>query len=827
VTVEAGDGTILGRDADAVAEGVQAGNHGGIATVRLSPATAAETRKVRAFAGDAEGEGEIRFDPELRRWVVAGLGEAGWSANGSALRTDQVTRDPSARSDASARLALFARGRISEKDLLSFSYDTGRDRHEDELFRQEDPTAFFPVYGDASAQAHTLESQGKFAARWERDRSMGMYGDFRTGLSAAELTRYDRPLSGALAHIDTPKVVVHAFGATTPQISVRDAILADGSSGPYRLSRRSVVAYSERVVLEVRDRFRTERVLGTTPQRRFSDYDIDYEAGTILFRSPVASQDLGFNPVTIVVTFEVADGAGSNLVAGGRVGYRPSARFEVGTTAVREERLDKDFFLTGMDLTVRPWLGAAISAEYAQTSDATGRSGAYALKFNAPAGENVSVVAYLRSIPEDYSNPSMSGVSEIGTRKSGLEMHASLPDGSRLKAEAFRQEHEVTGMSRGAAGLGWKRPAGPVTWEAEGRALQGTEAATGEEGHSGLLGAGVRARLTPRLEGSLHRDEVVAGETVTGYPTRTTVGSAFRINDRMRTFLKHERDEGELQDAARTLLGVEGALGNITTVESRYALEDALSGERGYATLGVRARLPLNDLWTADLRAERSQTFTGLGGADFTAFTAGAEYLPGKSKFTSRYEARFGELEDRHLLTTAGALKLSPDMILFARNQLNLSQPELGDSRLDVDGLMGLAYRPVSSDRWNWLGRLEATRGESLPGGGTSLATAPSARGLMGVFEMNYQPVRKWHLLGRYAGRYSKDAFAARSMRVYTEVWESRTMFDVGKRVTAGVAGRLLRQPATGTDLTGVGLESGLGAPAARSSLSGSSSTSA
>ncbi len=114
VTLTAERGAILGRDADPVAEGFQSATTGGIAAVRLSPATEAESRLVTARSGEAMGEAEVRFEPELRKWILAGVGEAGWSANGNALHADDLARDLSAGDDAGARMALFARGRIGE-----------------------------------------------------------------------------------------------------------------------------------------------------------------------------------------------------------------------------------------------------------------------------------------------------------------------------------------------------------------------------------------------------------------------------------------------------------------------------------------------------------------------------------------------------------------------------------------------------------------------------------------------------------------------------------------------------------------------------------------
>jgi hypothetical protein len=807
VTVEVESGSILGVDVEAKTDGFQTRTTGGRAVVRLSPTTEAETRTLRASSGRAAGEGDVRFGPYLRDWILAGVGEAGWSKTGS---TAPASASPDGEADADARLAFFAKGRIGEQSVLSLSFDSARARDEQSLFRTQDPARLFPIYGDGSQQAYDLESQGKLAVRWERDRTMLMYGDFRTGLTAADLARYDRPLSGGLVHVEQPKVTLHAFGATTPQRSVRDAIRPDGSAGPFRLSRRPLVAYSERVVLEARDRYHSDRILSTSAQDRFTDYDIDYAAGTILFRSAVPTQDDGFNPITIVVTFETVDASGSEIVAGGRIGYHPTARFDWGTTAIHEQRGADLFTLTGTDITFRPWPGAAITTEYARVNDGSRTSGAASVRFSASAGPRTTVGGYLRDVPADYQNPSMTGVSEIGTRKEGLDLHATLPDGSRLSAETFHEDQAVTGVERKAASVGWERTEGPITYETGAKALGGTVAGSSDDGSSGMLRAGLRARLGRKVDASVARQEVVTGETISGYPTRTDLGAGYRVSDQVRLFMRHEIEQDDPMAGHRSLLGVEGALNDRTTIESRYALEDALAGSRGYATMGVRTRLPLGDSWSADSRIERSQTVTGMAAQDFTSLSTAVERLPGASKFTSRYEVRFGALDTRQLLTSAGALKITPDLSLFARQRLSYIEPEAAPSRLDADGLLGLAYRPIASDRFNWLGRIEATHGESLPGGTSSLSAAPQARGLMGVFELNVQPAPKWHLLGRYAGRYARDTFEGLDARSYTEIYETRCLADVGPRVTAGVATRLLRQAATGTTLMGYGAESGV-----------------
>ena len=60
---------------------------------------------------------------------------------------------------------------------------------------------------------------------------------------------------------------------------VKDEIAGDGTSGLYRLSKKNIIINSETVVLETRDRFRSEVIVSSQPLSRYLDYSIDYESG--------------------------------------------------------------------------------------------------------------------------------------------------------------------------------------------------------------------------------------------------------------------------------------------------------------------------------------------------------------------------------------------------------------------------------------------------------------------------------------------------------------------------------------------------------------------
>src|SRR5215813_5318108 len=132
---------------------------------------------------------------------------------------------------------------------------------------------------------------------------------------------------------------------------------------------------------------------------------------------------------------------------------------------------------------------------------------------------------------------------------------------------------------------------------------------------------------------------MVYGVVLPDYPTRTSLALDWQMTDDLRGFLRQEMDQSDAGDAARTVVGMESRLLSHLTLESRYSLEDALTGERGAAQMGLRSRLPLNEDWLGDFSAERVTMLRGTGGTgDFTSLGVGFEYLPARVKLTTRYE---------------------------------------------------------------------------------------------------------------------------------------------------------------------------------------------
>jgi hypothetical protein len=807
VTLEVDAGDFIGTDASARQEGFQTATRDGIATVHLTPASAAGKRTVTARTGEASGEASFSLEPEIRDWIVAGVGEGTIGQRGFSSGSDLESLLDGGSPD--GRLAIFARGRVSGSSLMTLSYDSGRERDRDQLFRAMAPDRFFPIYGDSSTQGYAVEGQGKFSLRFDQPRSSFALGDFSTGLVGGDLIRYDRSLTGGSGRMEMKGFSLQSFGATTPQSQVRDELPGDGISGPYHLSRRPLVINSERVIIETRDRFHEERVLSSRSVSRFSDYDVDYEGGTLFFKQPIPFQDEGFNPVVVVAIYETLDADGDEaIVTGGRMGYHFGETAEIGATYVNENRTGGNFILRGADFGLKRVLGAG-SVEFhgeAATSESASSDPAGAVSFRASAkmGRSVGLTGYYRNVTSGFQNPSRSGPTDSGTVRYGIEGAASLADGSRLKGELFSQSDALRGGDRRVGSLDWERTFKKVTARTGFKDLRAPDPLSGDSASSRIITAGVSTHLTARLEGLLARQQVVAGSALRDYPTRTTAGLTATITENIRAFLRQEYDQADDGDASRTVIGMESRLTRNTVMESRYNLEDALNGARGFAQMGLRTRLPLNQDWLSDLNVERVSTTQGASTGDFTALGIGFEYLPAKVKFTTRYELRLGEQDDTHVLTTAGARRLTDSLSLFTRERIFFVNPQNASSRVDGDGVMGLAYRPVDNDRLNFLFKLQGLKGAGMQGSGAS-----QARSYLGIFEMNYQPASRFSLLGRLALKESVDRLEGERFGSRGWLSEVRALYDITERINAGLTLRLLDQPTIGSRVSGLGAETG------------------
>ncbi|MGH6611987.1 MAG: hypothetical protein ACRECQ_17225, partial [Burkholderiaceae bacterium] len=512
----------------------------GTALIELVPTTKAGEVVLTFTLNDRQRQ-ELRMwlTPAARDWILVGfaqgtIGHKQLSGNMESLKeadADDKLFDEN-------RIAFYAKGQIKGDYLLTIAYDTAKERGRDDLANREvlkqaiDPNQFYTLYGDATDPQFDAASIRKLYLRIEKQQFYALFGDYDTGLTVTELSRYSRTLNGLKSEYQGKTFAYNAFATVTAQAFVKDEIPGDGTSGLYRLSRRNILVNSDKIRIEVRDRFRSEIIVSTRTLTRYLDYDIDYALGTLFFREPIPVRDEGFNPVFIVADYESADPADEKLSYGGRAAYKPTEQIEVGVTRIKEGNVGAVGQLTGADVTVKLDDKTTIKSEYATSESARLGSDVDGDAWKIEAlreDEKLSAKAYARKQEPGFGLGQQSG-SETGTRKIGADARYKLSDSIQLDGQLYRQELLTTGAQRDVA-------EGQVQWRRDALTTQGglrvvhDEDGAGKNTESNQVLAGVAYELFDRRLRLRAKAEVdITGEAESvDFPNRYLLGADYKL----------------------------------------------------------------------------------------------------------------------------------------------------------------------------------------------------------------------------------------------------------------------------------------------------------
>ncbi len=703
----------------------------GIARIELEPTSTAGTAVLRLNFGDRR-EQELRawLEPAARDFILVGLAEgtAGYRTvadHAAAMPADA----PEEGFEKDGRVAFFAKGQVLGSYLMTLAYDSDRSRAplETPLQGAIDPHRYYTLYGDAAEMHDDAPSIRKLYIKLERRQFVALFGDFDTGFTVTELARYSRKLNGVRVEAGTGDLRAIAFAARTAEQAGRDVLGGDGTSGPYRLATGGLVPGGDTVRIEVRDRFRSEVVVSSTPMTRYLDYDIDYVAGTIYFNHPVASRDESANPVYIVAEYEVAGNGTEHTTAGARASFKAlEGRLEGGATLISEGSPGGDRRLEAVDLRLHVGEVTQVRAEAArsQSADPTrpAEGNAFLLEA-ATAGEKLDGRAYLRDQGAGFGL-GQQALTEVATRKFGVEGRDRLGGAWTLKAQAYDQQALDRDAERTFAEA-------ELHWE-EGRRLAGFGLRAVRDEKDGA------AARSDQVFGNVARD-VLGGrvvlkgtiETALGgndgsaeFPDRLRVGADYRFSRQYTLFTSYERSHGASGSSDLARLGVKAEPWAGAQLESAINESTAENGSRLYSNLGLAQGFRLSQKLALDLGVERASTLSGviaqpIAGplfstaplTDFTAGFAGATYRGKGWTWVSRVERRTGVTEDRSLLSLAGYREVRAGQAFsLALHYVDSTSPT--SRTLTEDTRLSWAYRPNGS-RLMVLDRLDFIRDET------------------------------------------------------------------------------------------------------------------
>lgn len=295
----------------------------GIAYVKMrAPKKAGEFVITANDGGELKSETTLVFAEPIREIIAVGLVElSGQIANlGGKLEPAFTDEFPNSL-ETKARTKIFLKGRVKGDALLTFAYDSEKTR-DDGLFRDIDPEAYYPIYGDASEKGFEAQSRSKIYIRLEKKGVSAMWGDFRSDSQGLDnLTRMRRALTGFNTRVAVGNWLGQFFAAETEQQTRTERIRGAGTALNYILPGAPLVPGSEVLTVEVRDKDTPGLFISETPLTRLRDYQIDFETGRLSLKAPLPSFDEDGNLVFLRARYEVREDKERALTAGARLAH--------------------------------------------------------------------------------------------------------------------------------------------------------------------------------------------------------------------------------------------------------------------------------------------------------------------------------------------------------------------------------------------------------------------------------------------------------------------------------------------------------------------------
>jgi uncharacterized repeat protein (TIGR01451 family) len=820
----------------------------GIAYIELEPTTASGTLSITLPLRDEQvartQRVELWLDPGKRPWTIVGFAAGTAGFNTLETRGEKLGADKE-HWYTDARLALYAKGRVTGKWLMTLAYDSDKDKDDTRFAGTIDPNAYYTIYADRSDRRYDASSLRRLYVKLERPQFYALFGDYETGINETQLSRYARAFNGVKAEFKSEQVAVSAFAADTPFRHRRQEIQGNGLSGPYALGARDIVPNSERVTIEIRDRLRSNRIVDTKTLVRHIDYDIDYIAGTLRFREPILSRSSSLDPQFIIVDYEVDGVAQRTTNAGGRATWTNDKKnLIVGATAIHNEDENLKTNQGGVDVRYTPNANTEVRAEFA-VSDGTTKAGSILADPGTSQawlveaehhGSKYDLLAYAREQQAGFGI-GQTNAGENGTRKFGVDGRMRVTQDLSLTGSAWHEDY---------LGSAQRRQAGRILAEYRTKALDLRAGLTlandrledRRTARSTIAQFGATKRLLDnRLELDAQTEIPLANKNDSiDFPARHKLGARFAFSEDISLVGGYEIAKGDIIDARTLRVGFDvkpwtGA--RLTSSINQQSTNDY--GPRTYAAYGLAQSVPIGKSWTVDYSFDGNKAiggfdpkrvlneaqpiasggFIGTDGViaeDFNAVTIGATYRAEKWSWTSRAEVRDGSRDRRYGITTAAIRQIGEGRALGGAFNWFRAKQDSGAQTETASLQLSAAHRPDDS-RFSFLEKLELRSDKisgaiaGLPGpiGGApvNIQGDASSKRIINSFSLNWSPTQKNgdEYLNRseislfWGSRYVADKFGQDELKGWSNVFGADLRFDLKKSIDIGVSGTVRQNP--------------------------------
>ena len=800
----------------------------GILKVKLEPTL--KTGKVTVIATLDNGRKVpiyMYMEPEKRDWILVGLaeGSVGYdNIQGNAIALGE-TEGKDVIKD--GRVAFFAKGMVKGNWLMTMSVDTSKHEQtgnqDGDFLGEIDPNAYYTLYGDRSYQEFEGVSRYPVYVKLEKRQAYAMFGDYETSINEGRLTSYNRRLSGLKAEYLGDNLQVLGFAAETNQGFAKDEIPADGTSGTYQLSSQRILAQSEEITIETRDRFRPDVILETKTLVRYLDYTLDYYTGQLIFRLPVDVSDIDFNPNVIVVDYETSEDAERNITFGGRVQTQIlDDKVQIGSTFVHENGSDlvggANQNQVGIDVIAQVTENTQIRAEYAITENknAIGDTTSDAILAEIiHTSENFSGEAYYREEDAGFgleqTGSATNGIRRFGAKGqykiSEFEDEKSGRRGSQtIEAQAFREENLTSGNARNTAEVLATHQGARMTVSGGLRASK--DELVDSDDRQSLLAIGRASIRVPKFDATVqisHEQPLGGKDEVRAHPQRTTIGIDKVIKDKVTVSVRHEMLNGADTKSNNTVLGVSTSPWVGTTITANSDLLTNDSGRRLGATVGLDQQVQISENWSASAGMRNRNVLDQKGtyvevapdaavspletNEDFTSAYIGAAYRNDVMSGSARLEGRKSGIGDTVTASAGIARELSEELSLAGSARALFNNPKdqsQNTSQLDIR--LGGAWRPRGEDTIIF-DRFDVSHDKNAQG--------ETETKIVNNFAVNQMITDRWQATANYGVKHVSTQIAGKKLKSWNHLLGGETRFDVTEKIDIGLRGSYMTSNGT------------------------------
>ncbi len=698
------------------------------------------------------------------------------------------------------RIAATARGNVFDDYMMTLSLDTDR-KLQDRIFRDLDPNSLYSMYGDNSIVSYEAQSTSPLFVKLEKNQSYALYGDFNTQLTKNEFASYNRSFTGGRLHLQNEQATFDVFGTVTNRKVVQEEIRGIGISGYYYLGHNNLVTGSEKVRLEIRDRFRSEVVISSKEKARYSDYEIDYVQGSLYFKQPVPSLDDQGNPVYIVISFEAITNKPDNAIIGGAGEITLFNALTLGATTVIESREPKNYTLQGINGALNIDTFAKLKGEAARSSDVAVKGSAWKIEAELTPMKALSLRPYYRKVDGTFVNATQSGSGrEVGTTKYGGTMQLQPFAGTTIGGE-FCSQYQAQGtfvtdlrsMSGSVQQSLWT--GSDVTVKVENVKYDGNNPeapAQNLQTQSTLLSSKARIAVIEGLTASAEYERNLRKSEREVRPDAVAVGAEYQVSQAISLYAQQKFLQGQGQ---LTTIGVNTKVTDETSVYSRYEIGNSISGERNAATIGLKNSMKLTDELSANVAYEKTKNLSKqldqTSTDDHDALSLSLEYLPTiplKTTLKGEYGEDGNNLRKGFDFGLTYRLFNDFSMVTKATNYRAESKSQAGATR-QQEYLFGFAYRPSTTNWLNIIAKVEHKVQDN-----TVVQPTDYYRATIATAHAYVEPISAVEIGLKYAMKDATQRSGGQNFSTLSDYVLVRPQYDLTKWMNVAGEMRLLRQ---------------------------------